>query len=98
MFYVYLIQSEIFPDRRYILVPTEPERKNLRKRHTRRARRRVFRKIEYSGFQGTRVYVGYTTDLKERLKTREGFTKDYFKIENEVNLMSQRPGHIMKNL
>jgi len=35
----------------------EPEKRNLRKRHTRRARMRVFRKIECSGFQGTRVYT-----------------------------------------
>ncbi len=32
------------------------------------------------------------------LKPREGFSKDYFKIENEVNLMTQRPGPIMNNL
>src|ERR1700685_2808704 len=32
------------------------------------------------------------------LKPREGFKKDYFKIENEVNLLTQRPGHIMDNL
>jgi len=31
------------------------------------------------------------------LKPRAGFTKDYFKIENEVNLMPQRPGLIMDN-
>jgi hypothetical protein len=32
------------------------------------------------------------------LKPREGFSKDYFKIENEVNLMTQSPGPIMNNL
>lgn len=32
------------------------------------------------------------------LKPREGFSKNYFKIENEVNLMTQRPGFIMDNL
>lgn len=31
------------------------------------------------------------------LKPRDGFSKDYFKIKNEVNLMTQRPGHIMNN-
>lgn len=37
-------------------------------------------------------------DLKSiYLKPREGFSKDYFKIENEVNLMTQRPGPIMNN-
>ncbi|MGO9932762.1 MAG: serine protease [Steroidobacteraceae bacterium] len=32
------------------------------------------------------------------LKPREGFTKEYFKIENEINLMTERPGHIINNL
>lgn len=32
------------------------------------------------------------------LKPREGFSKDYFKIKNEVNLMTQSPGLIMNNL
>jgi hypothetical protein len=32
------------------------------------------------------------------LKPREGFSKDYFKIEDEVNLMTQSPGQIMNNL
>ena len=32
------------------------------------------------------------------LKPREGFTSDYFKIENEINLMTQSPGAIMDNL
>lgn len=32
------------------------------------------------------------------LKPRKGFSKDYFKIENEVNLMTQTPGQIMNNL
>lgn len=32
------------------------------------------------------------------LKPREGFTKDYFKIKNEMNLMTRRPGLIMSNL
>lgn len=31
------------------------------------------------------------------LKPREGFAKDYFKIESEMNLMTQRPGPIMNN-
>jgi hypothetical protein len=31
------------------------------------------------------------------LKPRKGFSKDYFKIENEVNLMTQSPGPIMNN-
>lgn len=44
----------------------------------------------------TGVWAGH--DLKSiYLKPREGFTKDYFKIENEVNLMTQRPGPIMNN-
>lgn len=30
-------------------------------------------------------------------KPRAGFQKDYFKIENEINLMTQRPGFIMDN-
>jgi len=43
------------------------------------------------------VWAGH--DLKGiDLKPRKGFSKDYFKIENEVNLMTQRPGHIMNNL
>lgn len=42
------------------------------------------------------IWVGY--DLKSiYLKPREGFSKDYFKIENEINLMTQRPGPIMNN-
>jgi hypothetical protein len=37
----------------------------------------------------TGVWAGH--DLKSiYLKPREGFTKDYFKIENEVNLMTSR--------
>ncbi len=31
------------------------------------------------------------------LKPREGFSKDYFKIKNEINLMTQSPGPIMNN-
>ncbi|MBR0828993.1 trypsin-like peptidase domain-containing protein [Bradyrhizobium manausense] len=31
------------------------------------------------------------------LKPRKGFSKDYFKIDDEVNLMTQRPGQIMNN-
>ncbi len=31
------------------------------------------------------------------LKPRTGFSRGYFKIENEVNLMTQAPGHIMNN-
>ncbi|MCA9469553.1 MAG: trypsin-like peptidase domain-containing protein [Nitrospira sp.] len=43
------------------------------------------------------VWAGH--DLKSiDLKPREGFTKDYFKIENEINLMTQSPGPIMNNL
>jgi hypothetical protein len=42
------------------------------------------------------VWAGH--DLKGiDLKPREGFTKDYFKIENEVNLMTQSPGLVMNN-
>ena len=42
------------------------------------------------------VWTGH--DLKGiDLKPRKGFSKDYFKIENEVNLMTQRLGHIMNN-
>jgi trypsin-like peptidase len=42
------------------------------------------------------VWAGH--DLKGiDMKPRKGFSKDYFKIENEVNLMTQRPGHIMNN-
>lgn len=42
------------------------------------------------------IWAGY--DLKEiDLKPREGFSKDYYKIENDVNLMTQRPGPIMTN-
>ena len=45
----------------------------------------------------TGVWAGH--DLKGiDLKPREGFSKDYFKIENEVTLMTQTPGHIMNNL
>ncbi len=37
-------------------------------------------------------------DLKGlTLKPREGFSKDYFKIKNEVTLMTQRPGPIMNS-
>lgn len=37
-------------------------------------------------------------DLKSiYLQPREGFSKDYFKIKNEANLMTQRPGPIMNN-
>ena len=32
------------------------------------------------------------------LKPRQGFTKDYFKIENEMTLMTQNPGPVMNNL
>ena len=32
------------------------------------------------------------------LKPQEDFKKDYFKIKNEVNLMTQKPGPIMENL
>lgn len=32
------------------------------------------------------------------LKPRKGFTRDYFKIENEINLMTQSPGPIMNNV
>jgi len=43
------------------------------------------------------VWAGH--DLQEiALKPRDGFPKDYFKIENEMNLMTQRPGLIMNNL
>lgn len=31
------------------------------------------------------------------LKPQEGFSRDYFKIKNEVSLMTQRPGPIMSN-
>ena len=42
------------------------------------------------------VWAGH--DLKAiDLKPRKGFTKDYFKIENEINLMTQSPGPIMNN-
>jgi hypothetical protein len=42
--------------------------------------------------------VWATHDLKGiDLKPRKGFSKDYFKIENEMNLMTQMPGHIMNN-
>jgi hypothetical protein len=42
------------------------------------------------------VWAGH--DLKGiDLKPRKGFSKDYFKIENEVNLMTQSPGPIMSN-
>lgn len=42
------------------------------------------------------VWTGH--DLKSiALKPRNGFSESYFKIENEVNLMTQRPGHIMNN-
>lgn len=42
------------------------------------------------------VWVGH--DLQGiDLNPREGFSKDYFKIKNEVNLMTQRPGPIMSN-
>jgi len=43
------------------------------------------------------VWTGH--DLKGiDLKPRQGFSKDYFKIENEINLMTQMPGQIMNNL
>jgi hypothetical protein len=43
------------------------------------------------------VWAGH--DLKGiDLKPRNGFSKDYFKIKNEINLMTERPGHIMDNL
>ncbi len=43
------------------------------------------------------VWAGH--DLKSiHLKPREGFTKDYFKIQNsEINLMTQSPGTIMNS-
>ncbi|MBT1516249.1 trypsin-like peptidase domain-containing protein [Bradyrhizobium sp. SRL28] len=42
------------------------------------------------------VWAGH--DLKGiDLKPRKGFSKDYFKIENEVTLMTQSPGPIMNN-
>ena len=45
----------------------------------------------------TDIWASY--DLKGiDLKPREGFTNDYFKIENEMNLMTQSPGPIMNNL
>ena len=31
------------------------------------------------------------------LKPRDGSKKDYFQIKDEINLMTQRPGHIMEN-
>lgn len=38
-------------------------------------------------------------DLKTiNLKPQKGFTKDYFKIENELELLTQSPGLIMNNL
>ena len=43
------------------------------------------------------VWAGH--DLKGiDLKPRKGFVDDYFKIENEVTLMTQSPGPIMNNL
>lgn len=43
------------------------------------------------------VWAGH--DLKGiDLNPREGFTKDYFKIKNEINLMTQMPGPVMNNL
>ncbi len=42
------------------------------------------------------VWVGH--DLRGiDLKPRKGFSKDYFKIENEINLLTNSPGHIMNN-
>ncbi len=42
------------------------------------------------------VWTGH--DLKSiGLNPRKGFAQDYFKIENEVNLMTQRPGYIMND-
>jgi hypothetical protein len=42
------------------------------------------------------IWAGH--DLKSiDLKPRTGFSKDYFKIENEVTLMTQAPGPIMNN-
>ena len=32
------------------------------------------------------------------MKPREGFGKDYFKIKNEVNLLTQQPGPVFENL
>lgn len=32
------------------------------------------------------------------LKPREGFTKDYFKIKDEMVLLTQHPGHVIDNL
>lgn len=44
----------------------------------------------------TGVWAGY--DLKGiNLRPREGDSKDYFKISNEINLMTQRPGPVMNN-
>jgi hypothetical protein len=43
--------------------------------------------------------VWTTHDLKGiNLKPRDGFSKVYFRIENEMNLMTQSPGPIMSNL
>jgi hypothetical protein len=44
----------------------------------------------------TGIWAGH--DLQRiDLKPREGFAKDYFKIKNEIILMTQRPGQIMDN-
>jgi len=32
------------------------------------------------------------------LKPREGFTKDYFKIKDEIVLLTQQPGKVISNL
>ena len=51
----------------------------------------IWRKSEAGGWA--------THDLQGiNLKPKTGFSKDYFKIESEINLMTQRPGHIMNNL
>lgn len=43
------------------------------------------------------IWTGY--DLKSiYLKPRKGFSKDYFKLENELSLMTNKPGPIMNNL
>lgn len=42
------------------------------------------------------VWVGHDLATID-LKPRNGFSKEYFKIENTVHLMTQRPGPIMSN-
>jgi hypothetical protein len=54
--------------------------------------------ISKSIWKKSEVGVWASHDLKGiDLKPRAGFSKDYFKIENEVNLMTQAPGPIMSN-